>query len=137
MKKLLLMCVVMLGFVGLSQAQTKACSKAEKKACAKTCAKTAKAAAKLASLEDDIEQKICEKSGSVSYVRKNTCETSGKVSYQTVEYDATLGKFVNVAPAMKEELKACSKKGKIQQAKAAEASPQKAAPKLTSNRDSE
>jgi hypothetical protein len=133
MKKLLLMCVVMLGFVGLSQAQTKACSKADKKACAKACAKTSKAAAKLASLDDSIEQKVCEKSGSVSYVRKSVCETSGNVSYESVEYDSMLGKFVNVSPAM--EKKACTAK-EMKACKKKSAKADKAKAKLTMNKES-
>lgn len=74
---------------------------------AQTCSKKAaamktanmEAAAKLASADDSIEQRVCEKSGAVSYVQKSTCPMSGKVSYADVEYSAAEGKFVNVSPS--------------------------------------
>ena len=106
------------------QAQSSNCAKKSKAACAsKTEAAKAtsaddnasmEAAAKLASLDENIEQRVCEKSGAVSYVRKETCSHSGKVSYVNVSYDAETAQFVNVSPKDLEaagEKKACCAKG--------------------------
>ena len=68
----------------------------------------AKTVAAAAELDESVEQKVCAKSGNVSYVRKNVCEKSGKVSYADVEYDAATAKFVNVSPS---DAKAKGKKG--------------------------
>ena len=98
MKKLFML-VAFLGLVNFAaEAQ---CTKSAKTAGAKTacCAKTAAAAVKAASLDESIEKKVCEKSGSVSYVKKSVCEKSGTVSYSNVEYCSKSQKFVNVSPS--------------------------------------
>jgi hypothetical protein len=59
----------------------------------------AKTVAAAAAMDESIEQKVCAKSGNVSYEKKNVCEVSGKVSYTAVEYDAATAKFVNVSPS--------------------------------------
>gem|GEM_PF-753606 len=64
----------------------------------KMCAKSSAAAAKLASNDANIESKVCEKSGKVSYYSKKTCAKSGKVSMTPVKYCSDSKKFVNVSP---------------------------------------
>lgn len=108
MKRITLFLALVLG-VGLSAVQAQKCSKAEKAACAKSaqvsdkghCAGSSEAAAKLASLDDAIESRTCEKSGSVCYVRKVVNQETGETSYADVQYDSELGKFVNVSPSSK------------------------------------
>ncbi|MFT5801190.1 MAG: hypothetical protein ACI9VN_001399 [Patescibacteria group bacterium] len=93
MKKLF-MFIAFLGLVNMAQAQ---CAKtASKSAC---CAKTMATATKVASLDGSIEKKVCEKSGSVSFVKKSVCEKSGNVSFSNVEYCTKSNKFVNVSPS--------------------------------------
>ena len=87
--------------------QAQKCSKAAQASCHGKSASvvatdgSADAAAKLASLDESIESRTCEKSGSVSYVRKVVDNQTGSVSYTDVQYDSELGKFVNVSPSMK------------------------------------
>jgi len=96
MKKLF-MFIAFLGLVNMAQAQcTKSAKTASKSAC---CAKTMATATKVASMDDSIEKKVCEKSGSVSFVKKSVCEKSGNVSYSNVEYCTKSNKFVNVSPS--------------------------------------
>ena len=105
-------------FVGLTQvtAQENTSPVAEKAvtkaSCSKKCSKSCKASAEKAALKDDmIEKKVCEKSGKVSYQRKNVDATSGQVSYTEVAYNEASGSFVDV----EEEVKApmgCSKSKK-------------------------
>lgn len=97
----------------------KACSKTAKATCSKT------AAAKLASMDDSIEQKVCAKSGNVSYYQTSTCAKSGKVSTNEVKYCSDSQKFVNVAPGSKamgvsgSNKPACSKAAKASCSKSA------------------
>lgn len=56
------------------------------------------AAVKLASLDENIEQRVNEDNGEVTFVRKKTCSHSGKVSYVNVMYNAESAQFVNVSP---------------------------------------
>lgn len=96
------------------QAQT--CTKATSACCKKSasvatadkshCDGSADAAAKLASLDESIETRTCEKSGSVSYVRKEINPETGAAVFTSVEYNSELGKFVNVSPT---EGKSCCK----------------------------
>lgn len=96
MKKLF-MFIAFLGLVNMAQAQcTKSAKTASKSSC---CAKTMATATKVASMDDSIEKKVCEKSGSVSFVKKSVCEKSGNVSYTNVEYCTKSNKFVNVSPS--------------------------------------
>ncbi len=115
MKKLTLLFVLILGF-GLTSVQAQShCDKMSKAQCdkhsqadcdkqaSKSChmgdnakqadAGTADAAAKLASLDENIESKVCEMSGKVSYTRK-AVGTDGEVKYQTVSYSASTNEFV-------------------------------------------
>lgn len=93
---------------GLAGIQAQAAKKDCAKACAKTCSKskegtastTADAAALLASQDESIEQKVCETSGKVSYIK--TVENSeGVASTVNVKYDASIKQFVNMAPTEK------------------------------------
>jgi hypothetical protein len=108
MKQLTVLFALLLG-ISLSAVQAQNCQKTASSCCKKS-ASTATAekpsgsidaAAKLASLDETIETRTCEKSGSVSYVRKVVNETSGNVTFADVEYDGESGAFVNVAPAAK------------------------------------
>ena len=110
MKRLTLMFSFLLA-LGLVTANAQSDVKA-KKSCAKTCASAAKtqdagdasamAAAKLAAEDASIEKQVCEKSGSVSYVRL-VKDAEGATSKQDVSYDAAKGQFVS----LKEGKKAC------------------------------
>ena len=110
MKKLVLF-LVFFAATGLTL-QAQSCSKSAKavsaKEGAKVCSKATKTTAVKASLEEailaaeadaSVEQKVCEKSGAVCFVKSSTCETSGKVSLHEVQYDAETKKFVNVSPS--------------------------------------
>ena len=66
--------------------------------CSKSKAECTAAATKAASASADIEKRISEESGKVTFVRKSICEVSGKTSYTNVEFDAKTKKFVNVSP---------------------------------------
>lgn len=114
MKRITLFFVLLAG-LGLTSVQAQTCSKsasAKSAGCCKKsasvatadkahCAGTADAAAKLASLDASIETRTCEKSGTVSYVRKETNPETGAVVFTSVQYDSALGKFVNCAPGDK------------------------------------
>ena len=114
MKKFLFFLALTVG-LGIS-AQAQNCSKSQASCCKKGASAaaaekvhdsgTTDAAMKLASLDETIEVRTCEKSGSVSYVKKVVNVETGAVSYDDVMYDSELGKFVNVAPG-----KACCAKG--------------------------
>ena len=100
MKKIFVLFTFM-SFVSFAvNAQT--CSHAKKSSTStsvETTADYAKTVAAAAEMDESIEQKVCAKSGNVSYERKNVCSTSGTVSYSAVQYDATAAKFVNVSPS--------------------------------------
>ena len=68
-------------------------------------------AEKAAASDENIEKKVCQKSGKVSYVRKDVCEKSGKVSYTDLVYDPGQGKFVAREETAKKG-KACGSKAK-------------------------
>ncbi len=106
MKKFLLF-FALLGFVSVSTVSAQKSCTAKKMAGEKVCTKSA--AAKLASIDNSIESRVCEKSGSVSYVRKDVCSASGKVSFQDVEFCSKSGKFVNLSPSKGMTKKACTK----------------------------
>ena len=107
MKKFFLL-FAFFGLVSLAaNAQEKTCPYAAKAKTEKAAA-TATAAAKLASMDASIEKRVCEKSGTVSYVRKSICEKSGTVSFTNVVYSPETAKFVNASPS-KMAKKACSK----------------------------
>jgi len=113
MKKLLFFFSFVL-FAGALSAQ-KQCTAAQKAACAKSgkvCVKgdakadmtaetsvaAALAAAELAETDENIEQKVCAKSGNVSYYSKKVCPASGKITKSEVMYSAESNSFVNVSP---------------------------------------
>jgi len=101
MKKFFLLFAVLGLFTFSANAQKKACSMT-KKACSMKKAASVDAnspAAVLAAQSDNIETRVCSKSGSVSYVQKNVCATSGNVSFTDVKYCSTAKKFVNVSPS--------------------------------------
>lgn len=108
MKRITLFFTLLAG-LSLTSLQAQTCSKATSACCKKSasvatadkahCAGTADAAAKLASLDESIETRKCEKSGHVSYVRKETNSETGAVVFTSVEYNGELGKFVNVSPS--------------------------------------
>ncbi|NNE28401.1 MAG: hypothetical protein HKN16_02115 [Saprospiraceae bacterium] len=118
MKKVLLMFACLGVFAFGAQAQKASCTKS-KASCVKSAKVTGTASiddavvAKAASLDETVERRVCEKSGSVSYFQNSTCPVSGKVTAKEVSYNTATGKFVNVSPeAMsKSEKKACSAKG--------------------------
>ena len=95
MKKLF----VLFAFMGLVSFAVNAQTCCAKKSASTTSVESNDVIVKAASLDASVEQRVCEKSGSVSFVRKNVCEKSGKVSYVDVQYDAATQKFVNVSPS--------------------------------------
>lgn len=107
MKRLVLL-FALLGFVAASSVQAQNCSHAKKTATAAAVSDDDSGAAKAALLDNSIERQVCEKSGKVSYYRKDVCEKSGKVSLTEVQYDTPSGKFVNVSPS---EKASCNKGG--------------------------
>lgn len=115
MKRITLFFTVLLG-LGLTSLQAQNCAKSASACCKKSvatadkaqCTGSADAAAKLASLDETIETRTCEKSGTVSYVRRETNSETGQVLFTSIEYNGDLGKFVNVSPL---EGKSCCKAG--------------------------
>ena len=109
MKQLTVLFALLLG-IGITSIQAQNCQKTSSSCCKKSAsvasagdtqkAGSMEAAAKLASLDDAIETRTCEKSGSVSYVRKVVQAETGDVTFADVTYDADLGQFVNVSPTM-------------------------------------
>jgi hypothetical protein len=95
MKKLfLLFALVSFAALGTIHAQCHG-----KKSASTTEVQSDEAAAKLASMDETIERRVCEKSGTVSYWKKETCAKSGNVSFAEVSYDSANGQFVNVSPS--------------------------------------
>lgn len=102
MKNLVLLFALVFGLSLTASAQ---CSKGmaasgEKKAC---CASKS-AALKTAMTTQGVEQKVCEKSGTVSYFQKDASGTAVAVSY-----DEKAGKFVSTPDAQGEKPASCSK----------------------------
>jgi len=108
MKQLTVLFALLLG-IGMSTVQAQNCQKTS--ACCKKSGSVAttsttqkagssEAAAKLASIDETIETRTCEKSGTVSYVRKVVNGETGAVTFADVTYDSDLGQFVNVSPTM-------------------------------------
>ena len=114
-----------------SGATEKACCAAKKGAASvdgKACAGSKVASAsveseaeKAAASNDNIQKRVCETSGKVSFFEKSVCAHSGTVSWNEVEYNQTEKKFTRVASASMErnvntgevkntEPKACCKK---------------------------
>ena len=79
------MLFALVGLVGLASVDAQTCTKSK--------AECTAAATKAATASADIEKRICEQTGKVSFVRKSVCETSGKTSYTNVEYNADTKKF--------------------------------------------
>lgn len=73
-----------------------------------------------AAANENIQKRVCETSGKVTYYEKSVCEHSGSVSWNEVEYNANEKKFTRVASAgmernattgeVKTTEKACCKK---------------------------
>ncbi len=115
MKKLFLL-LLFVGVAGLT-AQAQSChgtkkASAEAKAVSQDQSPEVLAAAeKAAEADENIEKRVCEKSGKVSFVRKYTCEKSGKVSYKAVVFDAEKGVFTDAGSSCTSAKKAsCSTK---------------------------
>jgi len=81
--------------------------------CAKTCAsKKSASLTKVASAvmtadlaaeaDENIEKRVCSKSGATSFYEKYTCSETGKISHKEVEFDEEAQTFVAVKSAMKE-----------------------------------
>lgn len=104
MKKLILF-VAFLGAFGVASINAQSCMH-DKASCTKTAASCTDAAAKAAEGDASIEKRT-NPAGEVTYVRKVSNE-NGSITFQDVEYDAAVGKFVNVAPAGK---MSCGKEG--------------------------
>ncbi len=69
------------------------------------------AAEKAAQADENIEKRVCQKSGKVSFVRKSVCQKSGNISYKPVVFDAEKGAFVDASSSCSaKEKAACSKK---------------------------
>ncbi len=121
MKKLFMLFAIM-SLVAVASVDAQTCSKS-KASCSKTSAECTAAAAKMASLDADIEKRVCEDSGKISFVRKGVCAVSGKTEYTNVEFDADTKKFVNVSPthtsgkAVKAGASCCAGKAKATSAK--------------------
>jgi len=114
MKKLVFLFSFLL-VAGMATAQTKACSKAGKKCCAKkaktesttsvgTPTQVASAMAvseadAMAESDENIEKRVCEKSGATSYYQKAVCEKSGKVSWGEVSFCSKSKAFKTVETA--------------------------------------
>ncbi len=112
MKKLLLL-FAFFGAVGLVSVNAQDCPYAKKATAEKSaacCSKTA--AAKAAALDASIVQQVNEKSGDVTYMRKNVCEVSGKTSFQEVKYCTESKAFINVSPSEKAAAEKASLSGK-------------------------
>ncbi len=94
----------------------KCCSKAhgvstaakEGKSCSKSksVAGVVMTASEAAEADKTVEERVCSKSGKVSYYQSAECPVTGKLSVSEVLYDSEKGQFVNVSP---KELKECSK----------------------------
>ena len=115
MKRITLFFALLVG-LGLTSLQAQTCSKSasacSKKSASMTasekahCAGSAEAAAKMASLDATIETRTDEKTGAVTYVRKEVNPETGAATFTSIEYNSELGKFVNCSP---KEGKACCK----------------------------
>ena len=58
--------------------------------CSMKCSKACEAkASKAASM-------VCDKSGKVSYLKKDVCENTGRISYTEVKYDEAKAQFVDI-----------------------------------------
>ena len=106
MKKLVLFFGLSMLFVS-ANAIAQSCSHGSKSAEAKSCVKPSEAAMKAASMDASIETKVCEKSGSVCFLKKST-DASGNVSKSEVRYDEASAQFV----ALSTEADASAKSGK-------------------------
>ena len=111
MKQLLFIAAFFLSATVAVNAQT------EGKTCDKPCTHTEKASAQVdntmskaieaANSDQSIEVRTCEKSGNVSFYKKDVCENSGKVSFTEMEYQESTGEFA-VKASNDEVLKAAN-----------------------------
>ena len=137
MRKILFLFAFVLATGLTANAQCSKSASAEKACCAskktagadaKACAGSKVASASMeseaemaAAANENIQKRVCETSGKVSYYEKSVCEHSGSVSRNEVEYNTAQKKFTRVASASMErsattgevkttETKACCKK---------------------------
>lgn len=135
MRKFLLL-IAVFSFAALGTVDAQSCAKS-KKSCAKTCSKSKAmskkstsadavdvdaVAAKFASENENIERRVCEKSGKVSYFETSVCQYSGAKKVNEVSWDAETSKFVNVSPSDNASAKKSCSKSKAACAKGAKAS---------------
>ncbi|MBK8449245.1 MAG: hypothetical protein WAR77_02660 [Saprospiraceae bacterium] len=71
------------------------CAHGTKSADAKSCVKPTEAALKAAKMDASIETKVCEKSGSVCFIRKSVGADGASTSTE-VKYDEATASFVNI-----------------------------------------
>lgn len=109
MKKIIfLFSFVLLSGLTLSAQCTKTASSGEKACCAsKKGGKVASAsvlseAEQVAAQNENIQKRVCETSGKVTYYEKSVCDHSGSVSWNEVEYNKEAKKFTRVASASME-----------------------------------
>lgn len=108
MKKMILFVFLLSASFVAVQAQSDCASK---KASSAAVSVNTEAADLAAANDASIDRRECEKSGSVSYFKKNACENSGKVSFSQVNYDNAAAQWVNVAPSdVAAEKAACASK---------------------------
>ncbi len=68
-------------------------------------------AEKVAFANKDIIKRVDEKTGTVSYVRKDVCKKSGKVTFTPVQYNDATGTFVDVTKDTGKEKVKAKRKG--------------------------
>jgi hypothetical protein len=108
------------------KAQTNSTTTTETKVASLSLVAEAEAAAEK---NENIQKRVSEKDGTITYYEKSVCEHSGSVSWNQVEYNSSEKKFTRVASASVErntipadvkptkacsaqDMKACSKEGK-------------------------
>lgn len=81
---------------------SKKTASADAKACAGSKVASASAESEVemaAAANNNIQKRVCETSGKVTYYEKSVCEHSGSVSWNEVQYDTNQKKFTRVASA--------------------------------------
>lgn len=137
MKNLLVIPFIALMCLFAANTATAQCAKSVTKACCASksaSVSTEDSKALLVAMEEQgVEKHVCEKSGKVSYFIKEASADNNteEIAMQEVSFDASLGKFINVAPK-----KACCAKGSAEKeaCKGKEAASGKACCKAKSTR---
>jgi|GEM_PF-3090168 len=111
MKKLLLIAVLFCSY-GVGNAIAQGCAghakaQAEKKECTSQSLTDVQKvqAIQVAAQLDNIEAKVCETSGNVSFAKISKCEASGKETSTSVNFDPETKKFINVSPSEVQQTK--------------------------------